>query len=153
MELKDEDIKKASSCCVKGDCFRCPLDCIHNCRTALREGMHNILNKQQIELVLKRNTIDDLNNKLTEKQSENKKLQSLCTSKDVIINEQEAEIERLNGNLFTISNACMQRRNEAIKEFAERLKKEAVTKCDWDNCVDVEDIDRLVAEMVGEQNA
>lgn len=44
-------------------------------------------------------------------------------------------------------------KSEAIKEFAERLRKEAVTKCDWDNCVDVEDIDRLVAEMVGGENA
>lgn len=44
-------------------------------------------------------------------------------------------------------------KSEAIKEFAERLKKEAVTKCDWDNCVDVEDIDRLVAEMIGKENA
>lgn len=42
---------------------------------------------------------------------------------------------------------------DGVKEFAERLKKEAVTKCDWDNCVDVEDIDRLVAEMVGGENA
>ena len=44
-------------------------------------------------------------------------------------------------------------KSEAIKEFAERLRKEAVTKCDWDNCVDVDDIDRLVAEMVGGENA
>ena len=42
---------------------------------------------------------------------------------------------------------------DAIKEFTERLKKEAVTKCDWDNCVDVEDIDKLAAELVGEENA
>ena len=82
-----------------------------------------------------------------------------CVSVDLLqktidcINRQQAEIERLNGNLFTISNACMQRRNEAIKEFAERLRKEAVTKCDWDNCVDVEDIDKLAAELVGEENA
>lgn len=42
---------------------------------------------------------------------------------------------------------------DGVKEFVEMLKKEAVTKCDWDNCVDVEDIDRLVAEMVGGENA
>lgn len=65
-----------------------------------------------------------------------------------LINRQQAEIERLNGNLFTISNACMQRRNEAIKEFAERLK--AKVDPNWDNSVDVEDIDNLLAEMVGE---
>lgn len=92
--MNDEVIKKALKCCTIGNCRRCPLACVHNCRTQLREGMNNILSKQQLELVLKRNTINDLNNKLTEKQSENEKLQSLCTSKDVIIKEQQVEIEK-----------------------------------------------------------
>lgn len=94
MEQNDAEIKKALEYCVIGDCFRCPLYYVHNCRTQLREGTNNILNKQQLELVLKRNTINDLNNKLTEKQLENEKLQSLCTSKDVIIKEQQVEIEK-----------------------------------------------------------
>ena len=94
-KMYNKDITKALACCVKGDCFRCPLYYVHNCRTELREGINNILNEQQLELVLKRNTIDDLNNKLTKKQSENEKLQSLCTLKDVVIKEQQAEIERL----------------------------------------------------------
>lgn len=93
--ITDEEIKKASACCVKGDCFKCPLYYVHNCRTALREGMNDILHKQQLELVLKRNMIHDLKNKLTEKQSEYEKLQSLCTSKDVIIQEQQERIEEL----------------------------------------------------------
>lgn len=93
--MNDEEIKKALECCVIGDCSRCPLDRVHNCRTQLREGMNNILSKQQLELVFLKNTNNDLNNKLTEKQSENEKLQSLCTSKDVIIKEQQAKIEKL----------------------------------------------------------
>lgn len=92
--MNDEGIKKASACCVKGDCSKCPLNCVHNCRTQLREEMNDILNKQQLELVFLKNANNDLNNKLTEKQSENEKLQSLCTSKDVIIKEQQAEIEK-----------------------------------------------------------
>ena len=45
----------------------------------------------------------------------------------------------------------MQRYYKAgIKDFAKRLKEEALTKCDWDNCVDVEDVDNLVKEMVGD---
>lgn len=84
-----------------------------------------------------------------------------CTSllhKNILalINRQQAEIERLKGNLFTISNACMQRRNEAIKEFAERLKKRAkLVARIKDNtriwAVTEDDIDRVDAEMVGEQ--
>lgn len=75
-----------------------------------------------------------------------------------IINRQQADIERLNGNLFTISNACMQRRNEAIKEFAERLKKRAkLVARIKDNtriwAVTEDDIDRVDAEMVGGDDA
>lgn len=76
-----------------------------------------------------------------------------------LINRQQAEIERLNGNLFTISNACMQRRNEAIKEFAEKLKSTYRIKeryCDNTKFVIRtfrNSIDSLLAEMVGEQNA
>ena len=82
----------------------------------------------------------------------------LLAVKEVLnfFNRQQAEIERLKYLLEreekateSFSKQCYK---DGIKEFAERLKKEAVTKCDWDNCVDVEDIDRLVAEMVGEQN-
>ena len=135
MELKDEDIKKASTCCVTGDCFRCPLDCFFNCRTVLREGMSNIVSKQQIELVLKRNTINDLNNKLTEKQSENEKLQSLCTSKDAIVKEQQAEIERLQKELASkcLEDSLLEREKvEDILVFADDLKRaksEAIKDC------------------------
>lgn len=75
-----------------------------------------------------------------------------------LIDKQQAEIERLNGNLFTISNACMQRRNEAIKEFAERLKMKAYLDNGLNGflrsmVIDVNEIDNLLKEMVGEQNA
>ena len=40
---------------------------------------------------------------------------------------------------------------KAYKKFAERLKEEALPKCDWDDCVNVEDIDNLLKEMVGEE--
>ena len=71
-----------------------------------------------------------------------------------LINRQKAEIERLNGNLFTISNACMQRRNEAIEEFAYRLTDKAdLIKVNAFNSkwvISQEDIDNLVKEMVGD---
>lgn len=39
---------------------------------------------------------------------------------------------------------------EAIREFAERLKDKSLTKWDYHEAVDVEEIDNLVKEMVGE---
>lgn len=72
-----------------------------------------------------------------------------------LINRQQAEIERLKYLLEreerateSFSKQCYK---DGIKEFAERLK--AKVDLVWDSSVDVEDIDRLVAEMVGGENA
>ena len=68
-----------------------------------------------------------------------------------ILERKNAEIERLNGNLFAISNACMQRRNEAIEEFAYRLTDKAdlikVNAFDSKWAISQEAIDNLVKEM------
>ena len=70
---------------------------------------------------------------------------------------QQAEISRLRKevNLVSIQFQDLQERTdkikvEAYKEFAKKLKEKALPKCDWDNCVDVEDIDNLLKEMEGE---
>ena len=52
MEQNDAEIKKALEYCVIGDCFRCPLYYVHNCRTQLREGTNNILNKQYYRRII-----------------------------------------------------------------------------------------------------
>ena len=82
-----------------------------------------------------------------------------------VIKRQQTEIERLKGIVISPSKDHMdfcgvlcdyaeelidKAKSEAYKEFAERLKEEALPKCDWDNCVDVEDIDNLLKEMVGD---
>ena len=76
------------------------------------------------------------------------------------INQQQAEIARLNGNLLTISNACMQRRNEAIKEFCGEIETKAFNlespfESNEDKIIKVvalEDINNLLAERVGGEN-
>lgn len=95
-----------------------------------------------------------------------------------LINRQKAEIERLRSmnraKLATIHDLQIElkiAKSEAIKEFAERLKDhsrkmqssdfsgdfwdEAVdfSGDTWDEAVLVEDIDELVKEMVGDNNA
>ena len=81
-----------------------------------------------------------------------------------LINQLQVEIERLKiafENLQKTSKYWHEKcgelveevqtaQSEAYKEFAERLKEKALPKCDWDNCVDVEDIDKLLKEMVGD---
>ena len=82
-------------------------------------------------------------------------------AKDTIdlINRQKAEIERLEeilgGTSKVLAETCVGVRVKAIKEFAERLKTEAdgYSFCGDGTTyqmIDVEDIDNLVKEMVGE---
>lgn len=70
-----------------------------------------------------------------------------------IINRQKAEIERLNNNIsamaVTLRNSAKATRNEAIKEFAERLKKRQVRICDCFEGVSIVDIDKLAKETEG----
>ena len=81
-----------------------------------------------------------------------------------LIYRQQVEIEKLKGIFRSPSKdpvdfcgvLCVhaeelidKAKSEVIKEFAERLKEEALPKCDWDGCVDVEDIDNLLKEMQG----
>lgn len=42
-------------------------------------------------------------------------------------------------------------RAEAVKEFVERLKDKSLTKWDYHDAVDIEEIDNLIKEMVGDK--
>ena len=42
-------------------------------------------------------------------------------------------------------------KTEAYKEFAERLKENTITKFDWNEYVEIEEVDNLLKEMVGEE--
>lgn len=106
---------------------------------------------------------------INRQQAENEQLQSLCTSKDVIIKEQEAEIEKWKAEY---TRACAERdarictqdyfKSEAIKEFAEKVKNYVKTHCnpygkpifDYDTSLKIlKYLDNLLAEMAGGENA
>lgn len=133
--IDKKNVKKALKCCSKlKDCTNCPYLTELSCQDQLLADAFYVIHNLQDEKA-------NLNN--------------LCISKDEIIKRQQAEIERLNGNLFTISNACMQRVNEAIKEFAERLKEKQRTfigdEYAYEYIPSIE-IDVLLAEKAGEQD-
>ena len=73
--------------------------------------------------------------------AENERLNSLCTSKDVIINDLNAKNESLNREIKSIES-------ETRKKFAKRLKKEYIQGF-WEEqrYIDIEDIDNLLEEM------
>ena len=97
---------------------------------------------------------------------ENQSLRTAANSLKMHYEEAQAEIKRLNAkNMLTVSERNAFRtsfynelkqlkiaKSEAYKEFAERLKEKAMQKFDWNEYVEVEDIDNLVKEMVGENN-
>ena len=81
-----------------------------------------------------------------------------------LINRKNADIERLSvvahlGNMrandyrvmrdraFKAEAEIEAARAEAIKEFAERVKAKAIQKFDWNEYVEVEDIDQIAKEM------
>lgn len=79
-----------------------------------------------------------------------------------IVEKQQAEIERLNNIKFGVDLSIGSIKTEAIKEFAERLKENADTETYYDfydgkryeyriSTVDVDDIDNLLKEIVGEE--
>lgn len=69
-----------------------------------------------------------------------------------IVIEQQAGIEALRWtNKLLIKTEKEARRNlwkKAITQFAEKLRNEAVTKCNWDDCVDVDDINTIEKELL-----
>ena len=76
-----------------------------------------------------------------------------------IVEEKQAEIERLkieNQAFRSAANSYKlhynEARTEAVKEFAKRLKEKAMQKFDWNEYVEVEEIDNIVKEMVGDNS-
>lgn len=130
-KLTDAEIKRALECCTQGRdikvCWDCPL---------------------YVDLETARECCEKLNTNALD-----------------LIARQQAEIERLkalaeNGaSAIDTNNRLVQKfaeiKSEAVKEFAERLKEEYAQGINWFGVkehyfVNVEDIDNLLKEMVGD---
>lgn len=131
------DIKKALVCCINGDCSGCPLYAMNCSSKVVMAFAVDLSNRQNAEI---------------------ERLQSMNQSKLDMIHDLRAEIERLQGfadNMEYCANHALddleKEKNEAIKEFAERLK-ETKFKIGNDFVIYAENIDNLVKEMVGEHD-
>lgn len=127
--MSDEDIKKALKYCFNGECEFCPYrgDKFF-CFDKVKEEALDLINRQQAE-------IERYEKESNEQFDKMKLLDDRTKQRYAELFEEAKEFVR----------------TEAIKEFAERLK--AKVDPNWDNSVDVEDIDNLLAEMVGGENA
>lgn len=76
-----------------------------------------------------------------------------------LINRQKSEIERLNKKVEELSDVLsdtiqiryVEAKIEAYKEFAKKLKENAMTKFDWNDYIDIEEVDNILKEMIGDE--
>lgn len=161
--MSDEERQKALECCLLGDCMSCPIIRFQNCWIMLKDETFSYLNRQQAENEQLKRNLSQCENGYSQElhlaRCKIEELKSLCTSEDKLIKELRAEIK--------------QAKSEAIKEFAERLRKEVANTwfgvcCTGEteeykegclhglvakqkHCLCI--INNLLAEMVGGENA
>lgn len=118
--MTDEQVIEALVLCANtGSCRECPLYSMHsaNCIIKLMNNTLDLIKRQQAEI---------------------DRLQSLCASKDVIINSQEKQIKTVKAN--------------AYKEFVKMLKARKYVSTDWSHgehpyVVEEDDIDDVLWKM------
>lgn len=117
----------------------------------------DLINRQKAENEELISKLDELESEYTfYKISAQEQIEALIAGQETLqkaLNEKIAEVEALEGNLYTISSACKQRRDESVKEFAERLKEKQQTFIGDEYAykfIYLIEIDNLVKEMVGD---
>ena len=147
--MKDKEIIKALECCNRPanqtSCDDCPYQFIdEKCSSKLINDALDLINRQKAEieslsiaLEVTRDNLGDTREELNKAEMEIERLKSMNQSKLDMIHDLRTELETA--------------KSEAIKEFAERLKKvfEKPFNCNSKYVVSV--INAIVKEMVGEQ--
>lgn len=166
----DNKIIKALECCIHDDegtkerpCQDCPLLRDDACSSSLRKLSLDLIKRQKQQLADERATAEIAAETISRQDSEierlkedfdfniklNGLLQEQRDGRDEQIIELDEQIDKLNRALQTA-------KSEAIKEFAERLLNGEYGQYDWEYKEVVytqSDIDNLVKEMVGDDNA
>lgn len=129
--MNDNDIIKALECCAASFCGDCPYCKFGNCLEKLQLDAVDLINSQKAESEKLKRDVDE----------------AWCEYSGLQIDKDEM----FNEAVALIKNAGI----KAIKEFAERLNKQAfcVQQTEREGrVVDCEDIDALVKEMTEEHN-
>lgn len=143
----DNEIIKALSICSNenGICSECPYsDDYTNCNTRIAKDALDLINRLQAKVIKEQNKNSKLRNERNRLQAEIERLNKVYQANQQLIN-------ALNKSYFLA-------KAEAYKEFAERLKENINKRFVEDNtmiyrCVHIKDIDNLLKEMAGEDNA
>jgi hypothetical protein len=117
------------------------------CNTTILEKSE-LIEKLKISDASKEECTIRQHGEIKELKSEIERLTSLCASKDVIIASQEAEIEMLNEKVDFVADIDQLAKTikaEAVKEFAEGLKKEM----SFGRYIQADQIDNIAKELIG----
>lgn len=168
--MEDNEIKKALECCSSQPqelCCNCPIDIRKikgGCITALTTNALDLINRLQEEKKKNENIIRLADKTIATANAEIERLKrakyifstvDYCADDlDKVLKENEELKSAING-FRGYDNKI---KAEAYKEFAERLKEEYAQGINWFGVkehyfVNVEDINNLVKEMVGKDNA
>ena len=149
-KLTDKEIIKALECCKYEYDTKCELCCYNfysrtGCRSELRRNALDLINRLQAK-VEKCEKVEHFADKTIE--TANAEIERL--NKEV-----EIELDKLNAEKNDVMHYKDQIKSEAVKEFAERLKEQYAQGINWFGkkehyFVNVEDIDNLLKELVGE---
>ena len=126
--MEDNKIIKALECCKDAVdnpdfCYECPYSETENCAIEFAKDTFDLVSRQQAKIERQRELLE--------------------------MADKAMKIANENANLM-----CEQYKRakvEAIEEFVERLKDKSLTKWDYHDAVDIEEIDNLVKEMVGDK--
>lgn len=147
-KMNREQIIKALECCyVNGNCKGCPLylsgDLHSNCiKKAAVDALALIkeLTEENERLKAERDTLEvyykDYKYRNGELQKDNRRWA-----------EEYNELNQVNESLI---DDIAKAKADTVKRFAERLKDTSMTKWDYHEAVDVDEIDRTAQEMLGE---
>ena len=147
MNLTDEQVIKALECCdiEQTDCWQCSLQNKWDCHFILRKITLDLINRKDKALKFSAKEIVDLKIKVEQERAEIDRLRKVL--------ENSGEICKSCDEKYT--EKIKRAKADAIKEFAERLKKKAgIFPYHYKGlikAVTVEKIDNLVKEMVGDE--
>ena len=156
--MTDNEIVKAYINCIgvhqSTDCQECPYHHEEDgCYEKMTDDILSLINRQKTEIEALIAGQETLQKHIAKQKEENKWLQDQLSKSEAEIAKQESKIERLqhllNSKAFVLADdKKKQAKAEAIKEFAERLKK----VLGFGRYISYEQIDNLVKEMVGDED-
>jgi FtsZ-binding cell division protein ZapB len=150
-KLTDSEIVKAFKCCsdINDKCFECPL------KDKSRESCVGILMSNALDLINRLQADKEYYKKNRDKYQDDvmflsKQCDELQEENERLKNCRKEEVEKL---MAATDKVISETKAEAYKEFAAKIKEDAVWICD-DNYIEdalTEYIDNLVKELVGEE--